>query len=80
MYDVTIGYVDGVPTLWQLIVGSVRRIHVHVRRFPTEELPRLESELRDWVLERYREKDRSPRTSTIRSSLVRLTNGPVSFS
>jgi 1-acyl-sn-glycerol-3-phosphate acyltransferase len=57
VYDVTIGYVDGVPTLWQYITGSVKRIHVHVRRFPIESLPRLEHELREWLLTRYREKD-----------------------
>jgi len=28
-----------------------------VRRFPIESLPRLEHELRDWLLTRYREKD-----------------------
>jgi len=57
IYDVTIGYVDGVPTLWQYITGSVKRIHVHVRRFPIETLPQLEDELRDWLINRYREKD-----------------------
>lgn len=57
VYDVTIGYVDGVPTLWQYITGSVQRIHVHVRRFPIESLPRLEHELRDWLIGCYREKD-----------------------
>lgn len=57
VYDVTIGYVGGVPTLWQYITGSVDRIHVHVRRFPIESLPRLEHELRDWLITRYREKD-----------------------
>ena len=58
VYDVTIGYVDGVPTLWQYVTGMVHRIHVHVRRFPAEELPRLERELQGWLLARYREKDR----------------------
>lgn len=57
VYDVTIGYEVGVPTLWQYINGSVKRIHVHVRRFPIESLPQLEHELRDWLLTRYREKD-----------------------
>ena len=57
VYDVTIGYEDGVPTLWQYITGSVQRIHVHVRRFPIESLPRLEHELRDWLIHCYREKD-----------------------
>jgi 1-acyl-sn-glycerol-3-phosphate acyltransferase len=58
VYDVTIGYVEGVPTLWQLINGSVRRIHVHVRRFPATELPRPERDLQKWLLALYREKDR----------------------
>jgi hypothetical protein len=57
VYDVTIGYVEGVPTLWQFITGSVRRIHVHVRRFPATELPRVERELQEWLLALYREKD-----------------------
>jgi 1-acyl-sn-glycerol-3-phosphate acyltransferase len=57
VYDVTIGYEGGVPTLWQYITGSVKQIHVHVRRFPIASLPRLEHELRDWLLACYREKD-----------------------
>jgi 1-acyl-sn-glycerol-3-phosphate acyltransferase len=57
VYDVTIGYVGGVPTLWQYITGSVRRIHVHVRRFPATELPRLERDLQEWLLALYRDKD-----------------------
>jgi lysocardiolipin and lysophospholipid acyltransferase len=57
VYDLTIGYVEGVPTLWQYIEGSVATVHLHVRRFPVEELPRLEEELRAWLLERFREKD-----------------------
>jgi 1-acyl-sn-glycerol-3-phosphate acyltransferase len=57
VYDLTIGYVEGVPTLWQYIGGSVRTIHLHVRRFPVDELPRLDADLRAWLLERFREKD-----------------------
>jgi 1-acyl-sn-glycerol-3-phosphate acyltransferase len=57
VYDVTIGYEGGVPTLWQYITGCVKRIHVHVRRIPIETLPRVEEELRSWLLARYREKD-----------------------
>ena len=33
VYDFTIGYVDGVPSLWQYITGRVKQIHIHVRRF-----------------------------------------------
>jgi 1-acyl-sn-glycerol-3-phosphate acyltransferase len=58
IYDVTIGYIDGVPNLWQLIKGSVQHIHLHVRRYPIDELPRLEDELRQWLHDRFVEKDR----------------------
>ncbi|HSO22541.1 MAG TPA: lysophospholipid acyltransferase family protein [Chondromyces sp.] len=57
VYDLTIGYEQGVPTLWQYIKGLVRRIHVHVRRFPVAELPHSAEELRQWLQDRWREKD-----------------------
>lgn len=58
VYDVTIGYTEGVPNLWHYIKGSVRQMHTHVRRFPIDELPKLDSELRQWLLDRFVEKDR----------------------
>jgi len=58
VYDLTIGYVEGVPTLWQYLKGHVRLIHLHVRRFPIEELPRLEQDLNAWLIYRFKEKDR----------------------
>jgi 1-acyl-sn-glycerol-3-phosphate acyltransferase len=58
VYDLTIGYVEGVPSLWQYIGGAVRRVHLHVRRFPVSEIPAAESELRQWLLDRFAEKDR----------------------
>ena len=57
VYDLTIGYAEGVPTLWQYIRGSVRRIHLHVRRFPVEDLPRPEEEIGSWLHQRFAEKD-----------------------
>ncbi len=57
VYDLTIGYEEGVPTLWQYIKGSAQRIHLHVRRFPVEELPTLEEDIRQWLLDRWSEKD-----------------------
>ena len=57
VYDFTIGYVEGVPTLWQHITGQVKKIHVHVRRFPVDELPRIEAELKQWLMDRFYEKD-----------------------
>jgi len=57
VYDVTIGYVEGVPTLWQWIQGYVRQVHVHVRRYTITELPRGEKALEDWLRIRFEEKD-----------------------
>lgn len=76
VYDVTIGYVDGVPTLWQYITGRVKEIHVHVRRFPVDELPKLESELKQWLIDRFYEKDalleRYYRTGSFAAEAVRV--------
>jgi len=58
VYDLTIGYEHGVPNLWQFIRGLVRRIHLHVRRFPIGDLPPDEASLREWLLTRFVEKDR----------------------
>jgi lysocardiolipin and lysophospholipid acyltransferase len=58
VYDLTIGYVDGVPTLWQYVRGQVREAHLHVRRFAVEELPEHAEDLSRWLVERFEEKDR----------------------
>jgi 1-acyl-sn-glycerol-3-phosphate acyltransferase len=57
VYDVTIGYEEGVPTLWQFIKGYARRAHLHVRRFPIRDLPESEAELALWLQRRFEEKD-----------------------
>ena len=58
VYDVTIGYPVGVPSLWQFIKGQVTRAHMHVRRFPVAELPEDPGELSQWLIERFAEKDK----------------------
>ncbi|MBM4318560.1 MAG: acyltransferase [Deltaproteobacteria bacterium] len=58
VYDVTIGYEQGVPTLWQYIRGLARRAHLHVRRYPLAELPMDDAALTAWIFARFREKDR----------------------
>jgi 1-acyl-sn-glycerol-3-phosphate acyltransferase len=57
VYDVTIGYEDGVPTLWQYTRGLSRIAHLHVRRYPIKELPESSEELADWLFQCYAEKD-----------------------
>ena len=58
VYDLTLGYEQGAPTLWQYVQGCAPRAHVHVRRFPIEELPTDEEALAGWLLRRFEEKDR----------------------
>lgn len=55
--DCTIGYHDGIPTLWQWIKGFVPRVSLHVRRFPVGTLPKDDEDRTAWLVERYREKD-----------------------
>ncbi len=57
VYDVTIGYERGVPTLWQYIKGFAGTAHLHVRRYPTDTLPTDPDELTTWLFERFAEKD-----------------------
>ena len=57
IYDITIAYEKGVPTLRQFIEGFVECVHIHVRRFPIDELPESVADLRRWLLDRWREKD-----------------------
>ena len=57
VYDLTIAYEEAVPSLWQYIKGLVTRIHVHVRRFPIDELPQSADHLRQWLLARWAEKN-----------------------
>ncbi len=57
VYDITVGYVDGVPTLWQWIKGFVRCVHLNVRRFPIDEIPEEGELLAAWLRRRFEEKD-----------------------
>lgn len=55
--DVTIGYVGGVPSLWQWACGRMRDVHIDVRRFPVATLPTSDEGRADWLHARFREKD-----------------------
>jgi 1-acyl-sn-glycerol-3-phosphate acyltransferase len=57
VYDVTIGYKQGVPTLWQYVRGFANEAHLHVRRYPMATLPQSAEELSTWLMARFREKD-----------------------
>lgn len=57
VYDVTIGYVGGLPTLWQWAKGEMREVHLHVRRYALAELPAAPEALAAWLRDRFEEKD-----------------------
>ncbi len=58
VYDITIAYPQGIPSVWQLIQGRVDLFVVHVRRFPIESLPHDKAELASWLMGRFEEKDK----------------------
>lgn len=57
VYDVTIAYPQGIPTLWQFMSGYTKDVRINVRRFPMRDLPTDPEELRRWVAKLYQEKD-----------------------
>ena len=57
VYDVTIGYVDGLPSLWQWAKGEMREVHLHVRRYAVDELPVAPEALAGWLHDRFAAKD-----------------------
>ena len=57
VYDITIGYVNGVPSLWQWINGHVRQVNLHVRRFAIDEMPEESDALTEWLMKCFEEKD-----------------------
>jgi 1-acyl-sn-glycerol-3-phosphate acyltransferase len=57
VYDITIGYPQGIPSLWQVAKGSAREFHLHVRRFPVDQLPQTSDGLSNWLVNCFAEKD-----------------------
>ena len=57
VYDITIGYEEGVPNLWQYVKGICPRAHMHLHRVPAAELPHTDEGLATWLMERFQRKD-----------------------
>lgn len=57
VYDVTIGYPDGVPSLWQMLQGIVPSYNMHIRRFDISDVPKDEASASKWIIDRFVEKD-----------------------
>jgi len=57
VYDFTIAYEGKPPGVAALLLGGVKRIHVHAKRYPVADLPKDNKERADWALARWVEKD-----------------------
>jgi len=57
VYDVTIAFPDGIPTITQLFCGYITKVNIHVRRFPIQTIPLTDKEIGDWVWKIFAEKD-----------------------
>jgi 1-acyl-sn-glycerol-3-phosphate acyltransferase len=57
VYDVTFGYEGHPLTLLDLVLGRIRPVHIHVRRFALHDLPSGDTELTQWVRKLFEEKD-----------------------
>jgi len=57
VYDVTIGYGEGRPTVRDWVAGRAGTVHVHVRRFAITELPADREALAEWLHGRFVVKD-----------------------
>jgi 1-acyl-sn-glycerol-3-phosphate acyltransferase len=58
VYDITLGYPDRVPSLFDCFACRVDHIEVHVKRHAMASLPEGPDELAAWVAQRFLEKDR----------------------
>jgi len=57
IYDLTIGYPDGIPKLWQMIAGHVPALHIHVKRTSIDDIPKEPSEITNWVMTQFQKKN-----------------------
>ena len=67
VYDITIAYEppewtpDGtqpdIPSMASYLVGACRRLHIHLKRIPIDEVPKDEHKFTAWLCDRYKTKD-----------------------
>ncbi len=57
VYDLTIGYPGGIPSLWDFMSGYLPTVHINVIRIPIDEVPTDEKVLAAWLVDRFKRKD-----------------------
>jgi 1-acyl-sn-glycerol-3-phosphate acyltransferase len=60
VYDMTIGYPQGVASLWQIAKGTATEFHIHVKRYDLGKLPLNQEgpDMTQWLVQRFIEKDK----------------------
>jgi lysophosphatidic acid acyltransferase/lysophosphatidylinositol acyltransferase len=60
VYDFTIGYLDGTIRFRDLILSSVwgSKVLINVKRIPLSRVPQDDAEIHEWLLDRFRRKDK----------------------
>ncbi len=58
VYDVTVGYPDGVASIWEYAKGTAVRINIHVSRYEMDAVPKADDDLDQWIRSRFEEKDK----------------------
>jgi 1-acyl-sn-glycerol-3-phosphate acyltransferase len=57
VYDVTISYPGGLPSMGQYLLGSAKQAKMHVRRFAVGDIPKDRFEREEWLRARFIEKE-----------------------
>jgi 1-acyl-sn-glycerol-3-phosphate acyltransferase len=60
IYDITIEYDgrNGEPTISDLAFGTIPTPHIHIKRYAISSLPRDDAGIADWLVERWKEKEK----------------------
>ena len=57
VHDITIGYPNFAPSIWQIACGETPEVHIHFNRYTLDQLPKDDEGLAQWLKERYKAKD-----------------------
>jgi lysocardiolipin and lysophospholipid acyltransferase len=60
IYDMTIGYPNGIIRFRDLLISSLygRKVLINIKRIPIEDVPSQDDAMQDWVMDRFRRKDK----------------------
>ncbi|CAD6186496.1 unnamed protein product [Caenorhabditis auriculariae] len=90
VYDVTVAYGQTrftgrrglAPGMFEFVCGPLagRSLHVHVKRFDVKEVPKDKEGLRNWMFERYEQKDKMMATFLEKGEFPEASESPAAVS